>query len=183
MSGACSRSWARLRDRRAARLAIGPRRAGVRAGRVRRHGRRRRGRAGWCGGRGRGRRNPIPGTARRSVGHELFADGLGGVGGDDAAVLAVGGDGLGRVAVAELVERVGLPVRRLAPVVGELDGRQPGGEGAEQPAGVDLGELARVTDEHDLVLATRDACSRATSTSIRCRRCRDCFRRRAMRKL
>ena len=38
----------------------------------------------------------------------------------------------------------------LAAVLGELDGAEPAGESGEGAAGVDLGELAGVTDEHDL---------------------------------
>jgi hypothetical protein len=40
----------------------------------------------------------------------------------------------------------------LPAVVGELDRGQPGGQGAEQAAGVDLGQLVGVADQHDLDL-------------------------------
>jgi hypothetical protein len=65
-------------------------------------------------------------------------------------VLAVGGERVVDVAVAELGERVDLPCFGLAPVDGELDGREAGGERPEQSAGVDLGQLVGVADEHDL---------------------------------
>lgn len=87
------------------------------------------------------------------VGDELFAGGFGSVGGDDPPVPAVGRDGVGGVTVAELVERVDLPAVLLAAVVVELDGGQPRGEGAEQAAGVDLGQLVRVPDEDHLHVA------------------------------
>jgi hypothetical protein len=78
------------------------------------------------------------------------ADLFGGVGGVDPAVLAVGGQGSVRVTVAELVERGLFPHVGLPPVVGEFGGGESGGQGAEQAAGVDLGELVGVAGEHDL---------------------------------
>ena len=56
------------------------------------------------------------------------------------------------VAVAELVEGCLFPGVGLASVLGELDGGESGGHSAEESAGVDLGQLSRVTDEHDLDL-------------------------------
>ena len=38
----------------------------------------------------------------------------------------------------------------LAPVLGEREYRMPAGQGAEHSPGLDLGQLFRVTDEHDL---------------------------------
>ena len=75
-----------------------------------------------------------------------------GVGDDDAAVVAVGGEGGGDVAAAELVEGVLLPDVLLAAVDGQLDDavaeRVEGGP--ERAAGGDFGELVVVADEHDL---------------------------------
>ena len=67
-------------------------------------------------------------------------------------MLPVGGEGCIGVAVPEFVERGLFPAVLLPPVVGELDRRQSGGEGTEQPAGVDLGQLVWVTDQNDLDL-------------------------------
>jgi hypothetical protein len=79
-------------------------------------------------------------------GPDLF----GGGGSVDPAVLAVGGESSVDLAVAELVERDLFPHVLLPPVVGQFDRGEPGGQGAEQAAGVDLGQLVGVADEHDL---------------------------------
>ena len=89
----------------------------------------------------------------------------------DAAVVEVGVEGVGGVAVAELAERFDLPFVLLASVVLQLDRRQPRGEGGEQAAGGDLGELLRVADEHGLgagALRPRRGGGRGRG----CRRCR-----------
>ena len=54
------------------------------------------------------------------------------------------------VAVAELGERGAFPGLVLAAVLGELERAEPVGQPGEGAAGVDLGELARVADEHHL---------------------------------
>ena len=68
----------------------------------------------------------------------------------DPVVGEVGVDGPVGVAGAELGERVALPALGLAAVVGEVAGAEAASEAAEGAAGIDLGELARVADEHDL---------------------------------
>jgi hypothetical protein len=84
------------------------------------------------------------------VGHHHGAHVGGGVGGDDAPVAFVRVEGHVDVTGAELAERVAFPLLALAAVVDQLDRRQPGGESGEHTAGVDLGQLTRVADQHDL---------------------------------
>jgi hypothetical protein len=81
---------------------------------------------------------------------EPLAQVEGAVGGDDAAVGPVGVERDGRVAVAEFVEGSLFPEVGLPSVVGELDGGKPGRQGAVEAAGVDLGQLVRVADQHHL---------------------------------
>jgi hypothetical protein len=96
------------------------------------------------------RAGQIVGGGGPPVADQADAQLLGGVGGVDTVMLPVGGEGGVGVAVTEFVERGLLPVQLLAAVVGELDRRQSGGQGVEQSAGVDLGQLAGVTHQHDL---------------------------------
>ena len=81
---------------------------------------------------------------------------LGGGGGVDAAVLLVGGDGLGGAAVGDVVERAPFPRLRLALVVDQLDGEPAGDQGAERAAGFDLGQLAVIADQHQLAVRSFD---------------------------
>ena len=71
---------------------------------------------------------------------------------DDAAVVVVGVEGGGDVAVAELVEGVDLPRFGLAAVDGQLGKVRAGGVdgGGEPSPGGDLGELVMVADEDHL---------------------------------
>jgi hypothetical protein len=61
---------------------------------------------------------------------QLVAQTVGGVSGDDAAVLPVGVECDGGVPGAEFVERGLFPLMLLTAVVGELDGREAVCEGA-----------------------------------------------------
>src|SRR4051794_10153377 len=58
------------------------------------------------------------------------------------------------VADAQEFECLALPFPLLAPVVAELDRRTSHGEGSECTTGVDLGQLPKVADEHELALGT-----------------------------
>ena len=71
---------------------------------------------------------------------------------DDAAVVVVGVEGGGDVAVAELIEGVDLPLLGLPAVDGQLGTVCAGGvDGGGEPAtGGDLGELVMVADEDHL---------------------------------
>jgi hypothetical protein len=82
--------------------------------------------------------------------HELVLDSVGVGRVVDAAVGLIGVERLVGVALPELRERSALPRLVLASVLGELRGFDPFGESGEGAAGVDLGELAGVADEHDL---------------------------------
>ena len=81
---------------------------------------------------------------------------LGGGGGVDAAVLLVGGDRLGGAAVGDVVERAAFPRFGLALVVDEFDGEPARDEGAEGAAGLDLGQLAVIADQHQLPVRAFD---------------------------
>ena len=80
--------------------------------------------------------------------HGVAGGDCGGVG-VDAAVFVVCGDGVVDVAVAKLGEGGAFPGLVLAPVLGEADGFESFAECAQEPAGVDLGELVGVADEDD----------------------------------
>ena len=69
---------------------------------------------------------------------------------DDVAVFRESLDRLVDLAGAELGERVPFDRILLATVLDELDCAEPFAEAGERAAGFDLGELARITDQHDL---------------------------------
>ena len=81
---------------------------------------------------------------------------VGGGGGVDAAVLLVGGDRLSGSTVGDMVERAPFPRFRLALVVNQLDREPAADQGAERAAGLDLGQLAVIADEHQLAVRAFD---------------------------
>ena len=97
-----------------------------------------------------GDHDPIAIRCGEPVIDETLSQRVGVVGGHDPAVGVVGGDGLGDVPVAEVVEGVALPFVDLASVVDQHRGVGALGEGPERSAGVDLGELGDVADQHQL---------------------------------
>ena len=73
----------------------------------------------------------------------------------DAVVRLVEGDRLLGAAVAEVVERGALPGVDLAVVLGQLDREAAVDEPAERAAGLELGQLAVIADEHQLAADRR----------------------------
>ena len=69
-----------------------------------------------------------------------------------AALLCELADGERGLAGSEVVDRVALAGVALSEVVCELGGVETVGEASERSAGADLGELAVITDEHNLRL-------------------------------
>ena len=67
----------------------------------------------------------------------------------DAAVVLVGAEGPVGGAGAEAGQGLAFPVGVLASVLVEFDRAEAGGQAGEGAAGVDLGELVVVADEHD----------------------------------
>ena len=74
----------------------------------------------------------------------------------DAAVLLVGGDGLMRAAVGDVVERAAFPWFGLALVVDQFDGEPARDDGAEGAAGLDLRQLSVVADKDELAVRVFD---------------------------
>ncbi len=74
----------------------------------------------------------------------------------ETAVPLVEADGLGGATIAQQIERAPLPRVRLAEVVLELDREPALDEAAEDAAGLDLRQLAVVTDEHELAVNPLD---------------------------
>jgi hypothetical protein len=95
-------------------------------------------------------RHTIGVALRAPVGYKALA-GRHGVGRHhDAASLGIAGDRHSWITRSELVEGLALPRRAPAAVLGQLDGQAALDERAECPARLKLGELVRVTDEHEL---------------------------------
>ena len=93
----------------------------------------------------------VPRLPGRQPASDQVAPRLGhGVGEPDPPVVVVGAQGIGDIARAQLVESGPLPQLALAAVLGELEGTQARGQGAEGSAGLDLGELAGIADQHQL---------------------------------
>lgn len=84
------------------------------------------------------------------VSDELVPELVAVVGQGDVAVAGEAAEGLVDSAVAEVDERLAFVVGALAAIGGEGDGVEPVGEGSEESAGIDLGELAVVVDGDDL---------------------------------
>jgi len=68
----------------------------------------------------------------------------------DTVVIDVGVNGGVWVTGAQLSECGALPLVGLATILGQLDGAEPGTQPTEGAAGLDLGKLIRVADQHDL---------------------------------
>lgn len=84
-------------------------------------------------------------------GRDGLVDAVGdGGGGGDPVTSVVHGDGPVNRAVAELGESCAFLQVMLADVFGEFNGGEADGEGSEETAGVDLGELVGVADKDEL---------------------------------
>jgi len=73
----------------------------------------------------------------------------------DAVVRLIADDRPLCVALTQLVKRGALPAADLAVVLGQLDRQAAIDESAERAAGFELGQLAMVTDEHELAATRR----------------------------